>query len=83
MKVILPILNFRLLSFPAKKEDAEPFVGGTQLPRPKLQLVVAAAWTQDMLRVTEDKLEEWSMFLNVTCKDGVWTMLKNKAYKFA
>jgi len=26
--------------------------------------------------LTEDKLEEWSMFLNVTCKHGVWTMLK-------
>jgi hypothetical protein len=35
--------------FPAKKEHAEPLVGRTQLPRPKLQLVVAAAWTQDIL----------------------------------
>lgn len=49
MKVILPNVVSKALSFPAKKEHAEPLVGRTQLPRPKLQLVVAAAWTQDML----------------------------------
>ena len=38
-----PQCGLRALSFPAKKEHAEPLVGRTQLPRPKLQLVVAAA----------------------------------------